>query len=144
MARIDRRRLDDTTHSLAFDVPVRFDDIDVQGHVNNAAAVVILQETRADFNLALGLSRLRGELRVMVAALSVEYAAEMHHPGLITVHTGVLAIGRSALTLGQVARQNGRSALYAQAVLVFADETGSAAIPSAARAAYARYQIAAP
>ena len=141
MGRIDRRRLDAATLPVTFDVPTRFDDVDMQGHVNNAAAVVILQEARANFNVIAGLREHMEGLRMMVAALSVEYAGENYHPGLVTVSTGVLAMGRTSFTLGQVARQNGRSTLYAQAVMVLADANGPAPIPDILRTAYERFLI---
>lgn len=142
MARIDRKRLDAATFAVMLDVPTRFDDVDMQGHVNNAAAVVILQEARAHFNVAAGLrDHLGGGLRTMVAALTVEYAGENHHPGVVSVGTGVLAVGRTSFTLAQVARQNGRATLYAQAVMVLADADGPAPIPDALRAGYLRHLI---
>lgn len=141
VARIDRRRLDAADGIVLFDVPTRYGDVDMQGHVNNAAAVVILQEARARFNLASGVHELLGGLRMMVAALSVEYAGENHHPGTITVSTGLLAIGRTSFTLGQVARQNGRRTIYSEAVLVLADANGPASIPDALRKAFERFMI---
>lgn len=141
MNRIDRKRFDAASFPVRFEIATRFDDLDMQGHVNNAAAVVILQEARANFNVAAGMAALRGNLRPMVAALHVEYAGEMHHPGLIMVESGVLALGRSSCTLGQVARMEGKPRVYAQAVMVFADANGAAPIPDGLRAAYERLMI---
>ena len=141
MARIDRKRLDAATYAVSLDVPTRYDDVDMQGHVNNAAAVVILQEARANFNVQAGMREHLAGYRMMVAGLTVEYAGENHHPGIVTVSTGVLAVGRTSFTLGQVARQNGRSTLYAQATMVMADANGPAPIPDAMRAAYQRLMI---
>lgn len=142
MVRIDRARLDAAREPVLFETPVRFDDLDVQGHVNNAAAVVLLQEARVDFNRATRLFELTGPLRVLVAALSVEYAGEMRHPGIVSIATGVLAIGRTSVTVGQVARQEGRPCLYAEGVMVMADASGPAAIPDTLRALYERHLIA--
>ena len=136
MDRIDRKRFDATRFPVRFEIATRFDDIDMLGHVNNAAAVVILQEARAAFNRTAGMAALRGALRPLVAAIHVEYAGEMHHPGLITVESGVLSVGRSSYTLAQVARMDGKTRLYAEAVMVFADADGPAAMPPALRAAY--------
>lgn len=141
MARIDRKRLDVANFAVTLDIPTRYDDVDTQGHVNNAAGVVILQEARANFNVAAGLHAHLDGLRLMVAALSVEYAGENYHPGLVRVSTGVLAVGRTSFTLGQVARQNGKSTLYAEAVMVVSDANGPTAIPDALRAAYERFVI---
>lgn len=135
MARIDRARFDAARFPAMLAVQTRFDDLDVQGHINNAAAVVILQEARAQFNIASGLPNLRGGLRTMIAGLTLEYAGEMHHPEPVEVSTGVLAIGRSSFRLGQVARQGGRGRIYSEAVMVFADADGPASIPPALRSA---------
>ncbi|GLR68242.1 thioesterase [Acidocella aquatica] len=138
MARIDRPRLDAATFPIVIDIQTRYDDIDMQGHVNNAAAIVILQEARAKFNVTAGLGLLLGDVRAMVAALNVEYAAQMHYPEPVQVHIGVLSLGRTSFTITQVARQNGRSALYAEVVMVIADANGPTALPTEIREAFQR------
>ena len=60
MNRIDRKRFDAASFPVRFEITTRFDDLDMQGHVNNAAAVVILQEARANFNIVAGMAALRG------------------------------------------------------------------------------------
>ena len=141
MARIDRQRLDAALFPVSVEVQTRFDDLDTQGHINNAAATVILQEGRVMFNRAAGLSGMMGGLRTMVAAVTIEYAAEMHFPDPVEIGCGLLAVGRTSFTIGQRARQKGVSAIYAQAVMVFADAHGPAAIPHDLRAAFERLRI---
>lgn len=136
MARIDRKRLDEAVFPVITTIQTRYDDIDAQGHVNNAAAAVLLQEGRVGLNRAARLLELRGDLRPVVAALSIEYAGEMHHPEPIEISSGVLAIGRSSVTIGQLARQGGRPTLYAETVLVMTGADGPAAMPEPMRAAY--------
>lgn len=136
MARIDRKRLDEAVFPVITTIQTRYDDIDAQGHVNNAAAAVLLQEGRVGLNRAARLLELRGDLRPVVAALSIEYAGEMHHPEPIEISSGVLAIGRSSVTIGQLARQGGRPTLYAETVLVMTGTDGPAAMPEPMRAAY--------
>ena len=141
MARIDRARLNTARFPVTLVIPTRFDDLDMQGHVNNAAAVVILQEARAQFNIASGLPHLRGELRTMVAGLTVEYAGEMQYPEPVEISTGVIAIGRTSFRLAQVARQGGRACLYAEATMVLGDADGPAPMSDALRAAFERVMI---
>jgi len=43
-SRIDRQHFDAIDFPIRVEVPIRFDDLDVPGHVNNAAAAAILQE----------------------------------------------------------------------------------------------------
>lgn len=114
-------------------VQTRLADLDMNKHVNNAAASVILQEARARFHAQCGMHGALDGLRVLVAGLTIEFAAEMHHPDPIEVHTGVLSVGRSAFTLGQVARQAGCDAIFAEVTMVVADGSGPTAIPEGLR-----------
>jgi acyl-CoA thioester hydrolase len=133
MARLDKARLDAAIFPVLTVIQTRFDDLDILGHVNNAATVVILQEARVDFNRQAGLIRNGEGLQMMAAGLVVEFAGELHHPAPVEVHTGVARIGRSSFTLAQVVRQEGRAATYAEATLVFTDSTGPAPIPDSVR-----------
>lgn len=133
MARIDRAALDNANFPAAVTIPTRFADLDLQGHVNNAAVPVILQEARVDFNTAVDMRSQLGGLRPMVAGITIEYAAELTHPGEIEILTGVSKIGRTSFTLQQVVRQRGRTAIYAETTLVIADATGAAALPEGLR-----------
>ena len=133
MARIDRVALDQANFPAAVTIPTRFADLDLQGHVNNAAVPVILQEARVDCNTAVDMRGQLGRLRPMVAGIVIEYAAELTHPGEIEILTGVSKIGRTSFTIKQVARQGGRTAIYAETTLVIADATGAAALPEGLR-----------
>ena len=133
MARIDRAALDNASFPAAVTIPTRFADLDLQGHVNNAAVPVILQEARVDFNTAVDMRGQLGGLRPMVAGITIEYAAELTHPGEIEILTGVSKIGSTSFTLQQVVRQSGRTAIYAETTLVIADATGAAALPEGLR-----------
>lgn len=141
MARIDRSRLEGAQFPMVEKIATRFDDLDVQGHVNNAAAVVILQEGRVLFNRAAGLPWAMGNLRAMVVGLTVEYAAEMTHPEPVELGVGILDLGRSSFTMGQVIRQGGRTAIYAEVAMVMANEAGAAPIPDTLRAAFEQLRI---
>ena len=133
MARIDRAALEQAHFSETFVLPIRFDDLDFQGHVNNAAVPVLLQEARVAFNKIMQLGELLGDLRPMVAGISIEYAAELTHPGHVEICTGVARIGRTSFALHQIARQNGRSAIYSETTLVITDANGPTDLPDAFR-----------
>jgi acyl-CoA thioester hydrolase len=129
MTRLDRARLDTAEYPVRFSVQTRFDDLDILGHVNNVSVVVFLQEARVDFNVQASLRSDTGGLRMMAVGLVVEFAGEMHYPAPIEVFTGVVAIGRTSFTLGQVVRQEGLTTAYGEATLVFTDAAGPAHIP---------------
>ena len=141
MTRIDRDRLSAADFQIKTEIPIRYDDLDTVGHVNNAAAAVILQEARANFHAQAGFVRLPDGLNSIVAAVAIEFAGEMHFPGVVEVKTGVLKVGRTSYTLGQIARQAGQPTLYAETVLVIAGPNGPEPIPDVMRAAYERFLI---
>jgi acyl-CoA thioester hydrolase len=140
-SRIDRKRFDAYDFPVRVEIPLRFDDLDIQGHVNNAAAGVILQEGRVGFNQHAALPALVAGLRPVVAALRIEFALELRYPGVVEVSTGIIATGRSSFTLAQVGRQNGRSALYGEATIVISGTSGPVPIPQALRVALERLRV---
>ncbi|MBP6580720.1 MAG: acyl-CoA thioesterase [Sphingorhabdus sp.] len=129
MPRIDRAALDHVRFPVTVKVPTRFADLDLQGHVNNAAVPVILQESRVDFDKAVDLRSQLGRMRPMVAGITIEYAAELTHPGEIEILTGVSTVGRTSFTIQQIARQGGKTAVYAETTTVIVDSTGPSALP---------------
>ena len=144
MTRLDRARLDAAEFPVRFEVQTRFDDTDMQGHLNNAAVVVLLQEARVDFNRQAGLWDHGKGLRMMAVGITVEFAGEMFFPERVEIFSGTTKIGRSSYTLAQVARQGGTARIYAEATMVFADENGPTAIPDPIRAALERMMLPQP
>ncbi|HEX7876232.1 MAG TPA: thioesterase family protein [Sphingobium sp.] len=136
MVRIDRARIEAAKSPVIEIVQTRFDDLDTQGHINNGAVVVLLQEARARFNRTLGLPRIASGVRVMVAGLQVEFARELHHPEPFEVATSILSVGRTSFVMGQVGRQHGQAAVYAETAIVMADANGPMPLPDDLRAAY--------
>jgi len=133
--RIDRAHFEAATFPSVIELPIRFDDLDVLWHVNNVAIIALLQEARVQFNRAIASLALPEGLRTVVGAMMVEYGGELTYPGTAEVSTGILALGRTSYTFGQLIRQNGNAAVYAQITMVVADGNGSAAIPADVRSA---------
>ena len=134
MARLDRVRLTSGVFPYVCEVPTRFTDIDVLGHVNNVAAAAIFQEARARFSHACGLVGVMNGLALVVASMTIEYADEMRHPDPVQVSVGLIELGRTSYRLGQVARQNGRIGAYAEIVQVASSNGASAPFGEAWRA----------
>lgn len=136
MARLDRAMMDAAMFPSIEVIPTRYADLDEQRHVNNAAVVVLLQEGRVRFNQVMELHDGFGGLRLMVAALGVEYAAELHHPEPVEIHSGIVRIGRTSFTIAQCIRQQCRTCVYGESVMVLADTNGPVAIPDHLRAVF--------
>ena len=122
MHRIDRSRLAGAQFPLACEISTRVGDADMLGHINNVAVIALFQEVRSTLiTSAPGLPR-NPPLRPVVAGMTVEYVAEMHWPHPVEVLTGVLDLGRTSVTVGQVIRQHGRDAAYAEVAMVMQGE----------------------
>jgi len=135
MQRLDRERLMRSPMPVIHDIQTRFSDADLQGHINNVATVELLQEGRVRFNRHVGLHLLRDRYGVMVAGIQVEYAAELDWMEPVISHAGVLSIGRSSYTIGQVLMQGGIPGTFAETTLVIVDPEGPSELPVDFRAA---------
>ena len=133
--RIDRAWFDTARYPSVMELPIRFDDLDVLWHVNNVAVISLLQEARVHFNRTMALPPLGADLRTVVAAMVTEYGGELNYPGTIAISSGVLRLGRTSYTFGQLIRQNGVSAVYSQITMVMTDANGPAALPESFRSA---------
>jgi acyl-CoA thioester hydrolase len=133
LPRLDRIRLDAATFPFGVSIATRYDDLDEQGHINNAAALVLLQEGRVRFNRSIGMRDLMPGLRMMVASTLIEYAAELQHPHPVEVRCGIGRVGRTSFSIFQLAHQDEQTRIYAESTLVIADGAGPVAIPDALR-----------
>lgn len=135
MQRIDRTRLDAARFAETLELETRFDDLDTQMHANNAAVAVFLQEGRARFNQRVVKEHLGEGVGMVVGAIHIEYASSIYWPGAVEIDTGVIEIGRSSYSIGQVIRQNGKTCVYAETRMVAAGSEGGVPFTDAARAA---------
>ena len=135
--RIDRARFEVATWPDTISLPVRFDDLDVLWHVNNAAAVIMLQEARVMFGINLALPKIEDfGVRSVVAGQTIEYAAEITFPGAVEIRSGILALGRTSFTFAQQIRKDGVGCVFATVTLVCTGEQGTAALPEGWRNVY--------
>ena len=89
-------------------VPMRWVDLDAQGHVNNAVVADYLQEARVDWLLSGPQAHLLGT-STMVVAQQVEYLGPVvFELEPIEVELWVGSVGASRFTLGYRVRQAGR------------------------------------
>lgn len=81
---------------------IRFGDVDVNGHVNNAAFAVFCESGRV--NLLREVTRPMRERGgfFVVAKLTIEFRGELHYPGRVRCGTWLSAIGRSSIGFRQV------------------------------------------
>ena len=109
-------------------VPLRWVDLDAQGHANNAAIVDYLQEARVDFLLTGPNAHLLGD-GIIVVGHQVEYLGPIFFtPEPLDVELVLGDVGAARFTVGYVVRQG--SAVVARARTVLANYDFSAGRPA--------------
>ena len=101
---------------------VRFADLDINQHVNNASYASYFETSRVMLmkDSANGLQP-DGFGWVMVR-LDIHFRAELHWPGKIELGLGVAKIGRTSVNFDQVVFSEGKCVASARAVNVLVDQ----------------------
>lgn len=112
-------------NAFTCDLAVRWSDQDLNGHVNNARVITLVEEARVQADLAwAGADTAWGGGRV-VRRLEVEYDRALHfgHPVEAAVWVG--RIGRTSFTICHELSQQGQRCVYAECVMVMIDDNGA-------------------
>jgi acyl-CoA thioester hydrolase len=119
MARPESWRRDAASYPLKAPFQTRFQDMDINGHLNNVAFAALFESARVMTNRLASPreARPRNE-RTMVAAVTINYLAEGRFPGDVEIATGVGSIGTSSWTLVQAMFQSGQCIATCDTVVV--------------------------
>jgi len=101
-------------------VPLRFDDFDAAGHVNNARYATLFEEARIDFFRDV-LDRELREVESVVAHLEIDFREPITFGADPTVRVTVESVGETSLTLGYAVERGGKTAATGETVLVAYD-----------------------
>ena len=96
---------------------VRFGDLDAMGHLNNVALLRILETSRVDYMVDLGLAA-HDELTYVLAHLDVDFRAQAFFGEELVCGTRVGRVGRTSITMEQRIWGPGRTVAEARSVLV--------------------------
>ncbi len=147
MHRVSPDRLDPDGYPLRIPVLARYADVDPLWHINNVALAQYYEEARVSTTMKVmdgqHIPTPDGE-RILIAHQSIDYLLEAGYPGTLEVGVGVLRIGRSSFTYGMAMFQEDRCVSVSDAVLVYADANGPAAIPERYRRRLEAWRYAAP
>lgn len=109
MSRPEPWRLDAGHYPVSDLFQTRFQDLDINGHLNNVAFAALFESARVMLNRRVRpwAERPLNE-RTMVAAVAITYLAEGHFPGDVRIASGIGRIGTSSWTIIQAMFQNDR------------------------------------
>jgi acyl-CoA thioester hydrolase len=102
---------------------IRFGDIDVQGHVNNAVFATYFESGRValfrDPDMGIGVEN----ATYVLVRQEIDFLRELHWPGDVVVGTALAEVGRSSFTMVQGVFAGGECAAAGRATLVMLDLT---------------------
>ena len=124
--RPDILALEDYAHRVERDI--RFFDLDGVGHVNHAAVARFFEEGRLTYLMGIN-DPITADPVFMLAHIAIDYLAQLHWPGTVTVGTRIARFGRSSVHWDQAVFHRGVCTARARSVMVLADRTREASVP---------------
>lgn len=119
MARPDPWRLDPVSYPVRETLQTRFQDLDINGHLNNVAFAALFESARVLLNRRVRPTSERpANERTMVAVVTITYLAEGSFPEPVTIASGIGAIGSSSWTIVQAMFQSGHCIATCDTVVV--------------------------
>lgn len=111
------------------DERVRFNDLDVLGHVNNIAYAIYVETGRAGFMSQIGLWVMHSHIANVIARTEMDYLREVQFPAQLRIGVNVLAIGTRSFTLGIGIFNGDDCVLVARNVIVRFDSKTRGSVP---------------
>jgi len=119
MAKPESWRLDAASYPVCEEFQTRFQDMDINGHLNNVAFAALFESSRVLLNRRVRpLGERATNERTMVAAVEINYLAEGNFPDPVRIAIGIGRIGTSSWTIVQAMFQNGRCIATCDTVVV--------------------------
>jgi acyl-CoA thioester hydrolase len=119
MAKPESWRVDPASYPVRMECGTRFQDMDVNGHLNNVAFAALFENARVLLHREVRPwgERPRNE-RTMVAAVEINYLAEGSFPEPVEIASGIGRVGTSSWTIVQAMFQDGRCIATCDTVVV--------------------------
>ncbi|KEQ55423.1 acyl-CoA thioesterase [Sphingobium chlorophenolicum] len=119
MPRPESWRLDATNYPVRGDFQTRFQDLDVNGHINNVSFAALFEGGRVMLNRQVdALTNRPSNERTMVADLHICYLGEGNFPDPVEITSGFGRLGGTSWTICQAMFQNGRAIATCDTVIV--------------------------
>ncbi|MDO9367799.1 MAG: acyl-CoA thioesterase [Sphingopyxis sp.] len=119
MAKPESWRLDAASYPARIELQTRFQDMDINGHLNNVAFAALFESGRVLLNREVRpLTERPANERTMVAMVEINYLGEGNFPDPVTITSGIGRIGTSSWTIVQAMFQNGRPIASCDTVVV--------------------------
>jgi acyl-CoA thioester hydrolase len=120
---------DDFGHFL--EIPTRWSDCDMLGHINNARYFTFDESARLDYFAPLidGNDPYWKQAGLILARIECDFVAQVHHPALVRVGLRLRRIGRSSMNTEGAMFVDGELVAVTRGVLVWFDYRNGKAMP---------------
>jgi acyl-CoA thioester hydrolase len=119
MAKPEGWRLDLAAYPIILESDTRFQDMDINGHLNNVAFASLFENARVQLHRkARPWSDRPKNERTMVASVTINYLREGNFPAPVTIGSGIGHIGNSSWVVVQAMMQNGVCIATCDSVIV--------------------------
>lgn len=145
--RPDPTRLRPETYRFHLEMPTRFGDLDIRGHINNVSIVQYTEDARVAFQMeTVGREIYQADsmTRVVVAQMTLHFVSEGFFPDPIDAGVGIARIGNSSYLLSAGLFQNGKCIAVQDTSMVYMGPRGPMPLPQTVRGRMEQYLIAAP
>lgn len=139
-------RLADFAHRI--ELAVRWGDVDMLGHVNNAKYFTYDESSRIEYFEAFGRDdpRMWKDYGLILASIGADFISQVHYPATLTVGTRITRLGRSSMSTLSGLFVGDQLAAAVRGTLVWFDYVNqkSMPIPEHIRAAIRAREVVAP
>jgi acyl-CoA thioester hydrolase len=143
--RPDPARLKPETYRFHLDMPTRFGDLDIRGHINNVSIVQYTEDARVAFQMeTVGREIYQADsaTRVVVAQMTLHFVSEGFFPEPIDAGVGIARIGNTSYLLSCGLFQNGKCIGVQDTSMVYMGPNGPIPLTPAIRQRMQQYIIA--
>lgn len=129
-------------NAFTCELQVRWSDQDLNGHVNNARVITLIEEARIQAGQVWTGSFPNGASPRVVRSLQVHYDRPVHYTLPVTGKVWVSRIGNTSYTVCHELMQDGQRCCYAETAIVVLDRDSGrpAVVNHETRAGLGRYQ----
>jgi acyl-CoA thioester hydrolase len=110
------------------EVSLRYSDMDMMGHLNNAVYATLFEAGRVDYIDGVLAPHTPEGAGYVIVRLSIDFKAEAHYPGVAEISTLIIKLGGSSMTYEQVIKVNGREVAKAESICALFDRTARKAM----------------
>jgi acyl-CoA thioester hydrolase len=125
--RPDPIRLKPETYRFHLEMPTRFGDLDIRGHVNNVSIVQYCEDARVAFQMqTVGREIYLADspMRVVVAQMTLHFVSEGFFPDPVDAGIGIARLGNTSYVLAVGLFQNGKCIAAQDTSMVFMGSNG--------------------